>query len=167
MESMSAVAFAALVVGFVVFRQLRARPFRPVAALITPAVFGLLGIAGLAFGVASVVKVHPLTVLSIVLLAASFVAAVVLGALRAGTVRLWRDGSGRLLRKGTAFTTGCWVLSFGVHWAFGLWIDHADGTGLLGTASLYAYIAFGLSAQALLLRRRAPALEALGSFRSA
>ncbi|THV26423.1 hypothetical protein [Glycomyces paridis] len=158
MESTSAYTLAALVVAFVVFRQLRTRPFRPVGSLVAPAVFGVLGAAGLAFGVASVVKFHPLTALPIVLLGASLAVAAALGAARARTVNVWRDSSGRLLRKGTVRTTGLWLLSFAVHLAFGLWIDHADGVGLLGTASLYAYIAIGLSAQHLLLRRRATAL---------
>jgi hypothetical protein len=32
----------------------------------------------------------------------------------------------------------------GVHLGLGLWIDHAAGAGVLGTVSLYAYLAIGL-----------------------
>lgn len=39
-----------------------------------------------------------------------------------------------------------------------MWIDHTAGAGLLGTASLYAYLAIGLGTQNLLVGRRAAAL---------
>ncbi|MCD0444137.1 hypothetical protein LO763_10925 [Glycomyces sp. A-F 0318] len=155
---MGAYAAAVPVLAVVVLQQLRARPIRPVGSLVTPAVFGVLGAAGIAFGIASVVKFHPLTALPVVLLGASLAAAAVLGAARAKTVSVWREPGGRVLRRGSVATTGLWLLSFAVHLAFGLWIDHADGVGLLGIASLYAYAAIGLSAQNLLLRRRAAAL---------
>jgi hypothetical protein len=155
---MSAYAVAALVVAVVVLRQLCARPVRPVGSLVAPAVFGVLGAAGLAFGVASVVKYHPLTALPVLLLAVSLVVAAALGAARSRTVAVWRGPEGRVLRKGTVVTTALWLLSFIAHLGLGWWIDHADGVGLLGTASLYAYVAIGLSAQNLLVRRRAVAL---------
>jgi hypothetical protein len=155
MESMTAYSLAALVVAFVVVRQLRARPVRPVGSLITPALFAVLGAAGIAFGVASVVKFHPLTATPIVLLGASLAAAAVLGAARARTVSVWRAPEGGVLRQGTLITSGLWFLSFAVHLGFGLWIDRADGVGILGAASLYAYVAIGLTTQNLLLRRRA------------
>ncbi|WP_229350654.1 hypothetical protein [Streptomyces sp. UNOB3_S3] len=62
------------------------------------------------------------------------------------------------MRKGTAATTGIWLASVGAHLGLGLWIDHAAGAGLLGTTSLYAYLAIGLGTQNLLVRGRAAAL---------
>ncbi|MGK4578688.1 hypothetical protein [Kitasatospora sp. HPMI-4] len=147
-----------MIIGLVVRRQLRTRPVRPVGSLVTPAVFGVLGILGIAFGAASVVKYHPLTALPVVLLVVSLAAAAGLGAARARTVRVWRDPQGEVLRKGTAATTGLWLTSLAVHLGLGLWIDHAAGTGVLGTASLYAYLAIGLGTQNLLVRGRAAAL---------
>lgn len=147
-----------VIIGLVVRRQLRTRPVRPVGSLVTPAVFGVLGILGIAFGAASVVKYHPLTALPVVLLVVSLAAAAGLGAARARTVRVWRDPQGEVLRKGTAATTGLWLTSLAVHLGLGLWIDHAAGTGVLGTASLYAYLAIGLGTQNLLVRGRAAAL---------
>ncbi|MFF4533515.1 hypothetical protein ACFY1P_30095 [Streptomyces sp. NPDC001407] len=149
---------AALVVGLVVRQQLRTRPVRRYGSLITPAVFGVLGISGIAFGVASVVKDRPLTALPVALLVASLAVAAGLGAARSRTVRVWRGPQGEVLRKGTAATTGLWLASAGVHFGLGLWIDHAAGTGVLGVASLYAYLAIGVGTQNLLVRGRAAAL---------
>ncbi|MEU2712961.1 hypothetical protein [Streptomyces sp. NPDC007205] len=146
---------ALVVVGLVIRQQLRTRPVRRYGSLITPAVLGVLGAAGITFGVASVVKYHPLTTLPVVLLVASLAVAAAFGMARARTVRIWRDPQGEVLRKGTAATTGLWLASVAAHIGLGLWIDHAAGAGLLGTASVYAYLAIGLGTQNLLVRERA------------
>ncbi|MFF4740437.1 hypothetical protein ACFY2W_31795 [Streptomyces sp. NPDC001262] len=156
-----ALVMAVAIVGLVVRQQLRTRPVRRIGSLVTPVVFGVLGVAGLAFGIASVVKDHPLTALPVCLLVASFFVAAVFGAVRARTVRVWRDPRGTALRKGTAATTGLWLASVAAHFGLGLWIDHAAGSGLLGTASVYAYLAIGLGTQNLLARGRAAGLPAL------
>ncbi|QSY51385.1 MULTISPECIES: hypothetical protein [Streptomyces] len=155
----AALAITVVVVGLVIRRQLRIRPVRRVGSLIAPAVLGVLGVAATAFGVASVVKDRPLTAMPVVLLVASLAVAAGFGVARARTVRVWRDPQGgEVLRKGTAATTGLWVAAGAVHLGLGLWIDHAAGAGILGPASLYAYLAVGLGAQNLLVRRRAAAL---------
>ncbi|MEV6674250.1 hypothetical protein [Streptomyces sp. NPDC051162] len=154
----TALVAAVLVVGLVIRQQLRTRPVRRHGSLITPAVFGVLGLAGLAFGILSVTKDGPLTALPVVLLVASLAVAAGLGAARSRTVRVWRGHEGEVLRKGTAATTGLWLVSVGVHFGLGLWIDHAAGAGVLGAASLYAYLAIGLGTQNLLVRGRAAAL---------
>ncbi|MFF7354280.1 MULTISPECIES: DUF1453 family protein [Streptomyces] len=153
---------AVVVVGLVVRRQLRTRPVRHNGSLIAPAVLAVLGAVGIAFGVASVVKDRPLTTLPVVLLVASLAVAAVSGAVRARTVRVWRGPRDEVLRKGTVATTGLWLASVAVHIGLALWIDHATGTGLLGTASLYAYLAIGLGTQNLLVRGRAAALRPRG-----
>ncbi|CAM5575913.1 MULTISPECIES: hypothetical protein [Streptomyces] len=145
------------VVGLVVRRQLATRPVRRNGSLIGPAVLGVLGAAGIAFGIASVLKYHPLPLLPVVLLAVSLPVAAVFGAARSRTVRVWREPQGAVLRKGTAATAGLWLASVGAHIGLGLWIDHAAGAGLLGTASVYAYLAIGLWTQNLLIRGRAAA----------
>ncbi|MFI0716662.1 hypothetical protein ACH4SK_40060 [Streptomyces inhibens] len=147
-----------VVVGLVVRQQLRTRPVRRIGSLIAPALLGVLGVAGIAFGVFSVAKDRPLTALPIVLLAVSLAAAAGFGAARARTVRVWRDTHGVVLRKGTVATAGMWLASVCVHIGLGLWIDHAAGAGVLGTVSLYAYLAIGLGTQNLLVRGQAAAL---------
>ena len=162
MQSMNdgaALTIAVVVVALVVRQQLRTRPVRRSGSLITPVVLGILGAFGIAFGVASVIKYHPLTTLPIVLLAVSFAVAAGFGVARARTVRLWSGPQGEVLRKGTAATTTLWLTSVAVHLGLSLWIDHAAGAGLLGTASWYAYRAIGRGTQNLLVRGRATALS--------
>ncbi|WP_121716197.1 hypothetical protein [Streptomyces sp. E5N91] len=149
---------AVAVVGLVVRQQLRTRPVRRTGSLIAPVVLGVLGVAGLAFGIASVDEHHPLTVPAVVLLVASLAVAASFGAARARTVQIWRGSGSEVLRKGTAATTGLWFASAATHIGLALWTDRAAGAGLLGAASLYAYLAIGLGTQNLLVRRRAAAL---------
>lgn len=151
-------AIAVVVVGLVVRRQLRTRPVRRNGSLILPVVLGVVGALGIAFGVASVVDDRPLTLPPVLLLVASLPVATAFGVARARTVRVWRDPGGEVLRKGTMNTTALWLASVGTHIALALWIDHVAGAGLLGTASVYAYLAFGLGTQNLLVRARAAAL---------
>ncbi|MFG2832985.1 hypothetical protein ACGFWI_36945 [Streptomyces sp. NPDC048434] len=154
----AALALAVLVVGLVVRQQLRTRPVRRIGSLVTPAVLGVLGVAGIALGVASVVRDHRLATLPVVLLVASLAVAAGFGVARARTIRVWRGPEGEVLRKGSAATTGLWVASVGVHLGLGLWIDDAAGAGVLGAVSLYAYLAIGLGMQNLLVRGRAATL---------
>lgn len=151
-------AIALVVVALLVRQQLRTRPVRRNGSLIIPMVLGVLGTFGIAFGIASVIKYHPLTALPIVLLVVSLGVAAAFGVARARTVRVWSGPQGEVLRKGTAATTALWLTSVAVHVALSLWIDHAAGAGLLGTASLYAYLAIGLGTQNLVVRGRAAAL---------
>ncbi|MFJ2268676.1 hypothetical protein ACIO8F_20230 [Streptomyces sp. NPDC087228] len=162
MQSMNGggLVIALVNVGFVVRQQLRIRPVRRNVSLIVPAILGVLGAALIALGIASVVKEHSLTALPVVLLEvlASLAVAGLFGAVRARTVRIWREPRGEVLRQGAVATTGLWVASVAVHTGLALWTDHAAGTGSLGAASLYAYLAIGLGTQNLLVRRRAVAL---------
>ncbi|MET9354761.1 hypothetical protein ABZY14_17530 [Streptomyces sp. NPDC006617] len=89
---------------------------------------------------------------------ASLAVAASSGAARARTVRIWRGPRSEVLRKGTAATHGLWFASVALHILLALWMDHTAGAGLLGAASLYAYLAIGLGTQNLLVRRRAAAL---------
>ncbi len=119
---------------------------------------GLLGILAFVFGVASVVKYHPLGATTIALTAASLVVAAGFGAARARTVRVWREPEGRALRQGTVVTTVLWLVSLAVHIGMDRWIDHTTEVGLLGASTLYLYLAVTLAVQSLLVRRRAAAI---------
>ncbi|KIZ19293.1 membrane protein [Streptomyces natalensis ATCC 27448] len=152
------VVVTVVVVGLVVRRQLRTRPVRRNGSLIAPAVLGVLGVLGITFGIASVVKYRPLTFLPIALLVVSLAVAAGFGVVRARTVRVWRGPQGEVWRKGTAATTVLWLASVVVHGGLGLWIDHVAGAGMLGAASVYAYLAIGLGTQNVLVRGRAVAL---------
>ncbi|MFG2720174.1 hypothetical protein ACGFW5_18050 [Streptomyces sp. NPDC048416] len=149
---------AGVVVALVVRRQLRTRPVRRNGSLVAPVVLAVLGVVAIGFGVASVVRDRSLTVLPLLLLLASLAVAAGFGVARARTVRVWRDPQDGVMRKGTPVTSALWVASAATHLGLGLWIDHAEGVGLLGAVSLYAYLAIGLGTQNLLVRGRAAEL---------
>ncbi|MFF4285259.1 hypothetical protein ACFY0R_08045 [Streptomyces sp. NPDC001633] len=147
-----------VIVALIIRRQLRTRPVRPRASLIGPAVLGVLGVAALAFGVASVVKEHPLTPPVIALVVATLVIGVPLGLVRATTVRVWHDPERGVLRQGTLITTALWLVSAAVHAGMAEWIDHTAAAGLLGFSTLYLYLCVTYGVQGHMVRRRAAAL---------
>ncbi|MET9416342.1 hypothetical protein ABZY03_19580 [Streptomyces klenkii] len=143
------------IVALVIRRQLRTRPVHGKDGPVLLGILGVLGVLALVFGVASVVKEHPLGGFTIALVAASFVVAAGFGVARARTVTVWRAPEGQLLRKGAPATTVLWLVSVAVHIGLDAWIDHTTGTGLLGASTLYLYLAVTLAVQDLLVRRRA------------
>ncbi|SHE56944.1 hypothetical protein [Streptoalloteichus hindustanus] len=149
------VAVWLVVTALVVLRQLRPRPIRRKPAVVTSVLVGALGVAGTAFGVASVTKYHALSAGTVALVLLTFVVAVAFGAVRALSVRVSHDETGRALRQGTVATVVLWLASVGAHLGMGAWIDHTTHVGLLGTSTIYLYVALTLWTQSGVLRRRA------------
>ncbi|GAB7031391.1 hypothetical protein AB0G35_08245 [Streptomyces sp. NPDC021749] len=149
-----------LVVAVIIRRQLRTRPVRPRASLIGPAVLGVLGVAALSLGVASVVEEHPLTPATAALVVATLALGVPLGLVRATTVRVWHDPERGALRKGTLITTALWLVSAALHAGMAQWIDHTAAAGLLGFSTLYLYLCVTYGVQGHAVRRRAARLPA-------
>ncbi|MFE7120569.1 hypothetical protein ACFU99_34585 [Streptomyces sp. NPDC057654] len=147
-----------VIVALVIRGQLRTRPVHAKGPVIVLGVLGVLGIAACAFGVASVVKYHPLGAATIALTAASLAIAAGFGAARARTVRVWRAPEGQALRQGTVATMVLWLVSVAVHIGMDRWIDHTTGVGLLGFSTLYLCLAVTLAVQNLFVRRRAAAV---------
>ncbi|MEV0263585.1 hypothetical protein AB0I49_19915 [Streptomyces sp. NPDC050617] len=144
-----------VIVVLVLRRQLGTRPVHGRGPVILLGVLGLLGIAALAFGVASVVQYHPLGAATIALTAASLAVSAGFGAARARTVRVWHAAEGRALRRGTVATAVLWFVSMAVHIGMDRWIDHTTGVGMLGLSTLYLCLAVTLTVQHLCVRRRA------------
>nr|WP_202446761.1 hypothetical protein [Streptomyces sp. SID5468] len=147
-----------VVLALLVVRQFRQRPALGGGAVPMLCVLAALGVVALVFGVLSVTKARPPAALTIALLVAGQVMAAGFGAARGATTRVWRDGDGTVLRQGTAATAVLWLLSIGAHIGLDAWIDHTTGTGLLGPATIYLYLAVTLGTQYLVVRRRAVAL---------
>jgi hypothetical protein len=87
----------------------------------------------------------------------SLVIAAVFGAVRALTVRVWRDESGQLLRKGTWLTAVLWVLSLAAHLGYDdLVAGHITGKngGNVGDATVLLYLVVTLTIQRFVLLRR-------------
>ncbi|MFF7726599.1 hypothetical protein [Streptomyces sp. NPDC008001] len=153
------VVITLVVAALVIRRQLRTRPVRARSTVVLLGFLGVLGAAAAAFGVASVVKEHPLGAATVAVVAVSLAVAAGFGVLRARTVKVWRAPGGEAMRQGTPATTALWLVSVAVHIGFDKWIDHTTGTGLLGPSTLWLYVTVTLVVQWLLVRRRAAALS--------
>jgi hypothetical protein len=98
-------------------------------------------------------------------LAGSLVIAAVFGAVRALTVRVWRE-EGLLLRKGTWLTAVLWVLSLGAHLGYDdLVAGHITGKngGNVGDATVLLYLVVTLTIQRFVLLNRVARQEAAGT----
>ena len=97
-------------------------------------------------------------------LVGSLVIAAVFGAVRALTVRVWRE-NGQLLRKGTWLTAVLWVLSLAAHLGYDdLVAGHITGKngGNVGDATVLLYLVVTLTIQRLVLLNRVARQEASG-----
>jgi hypothetical protein len=146
-------------------RQVRARPLSESYAL--PLILAVVGVAE--FGAflmgggqqfASFLKGHRSfatipdgkTVLAAV--AGSLILAVVTGAIRAPTVRLWWQ-DGQYWRKGTWVTVTLWIVSLGAHLGYDALIAHSTGQAAIGDSTLLLFFAVSLTAQRVILTARA------------
>ncbi|WP_331721415.1 hypothetical protein [Streptomyces sp. NBC_00212] len=150
----SGIALGLVIVALVVHRQERARTVRENCHPALPGLLAALGILALSFGVASVVKHHPLDAATVSLVMASLVVGAGFGVARARTVSVWREPGGPALCKDTARTTTLWFASVAAQFSIGAWIDKTTGAGALGFSALYLYLAVSLGTQSLLVRRR-------------
>jgi hypothetical protein len=101
----------------------------------------------------------------VIAVAGSLVLAAVTGALRAPTVRLWRQ-DGQIWRKGTWVTVVLWIVSIGVHLGYDAVIAHGTGKADIGDATMLLFFAVSLTVQRWLLTARAHRIPEL-SYRTA
>lgn len=140
-------AITLVVFGFILRSQLQVRVAR--TSLTLPAVLGLVGAVQFGQGAGR----EPLSDAGIALLGASFlILAIGLGAVRAYTVRLWRDG-GKVLRQGTWVTASLWIVGAALHAVVDAQAHSAAATYLL-------YLGLTLAAQRIVVGARARRLEA-------
>lgn len=153
MNTATSIAVGVLVLGYILFRQVQKRSVnednRPVLLLV-------LFVIG-AVELVQFVQGHPVNGTGIAMLLASFVAAGVFGAIRAYTVRLWREG-GTLYRQGNAWTIVLWLVAIGVHFGADVLIDHSGSAKGLSSVALMLYIAVSFGVQRIVVRSRATAM---------
>ena len=95
----------------------------------------------------------------------SLVIALVAGAVRAPTVRVWRGPDGQLLRKGTWLTLVLWIVSLAAHLGYDdLVAGHITGKngGNVGDATILLYLVVTLTIQRFVLLSRVARQEAAG-----
>ena len=149
-NTVASIVVGVLVLGFVVFRQLRKRPVREDGRPTLLLVLGVLGVVDLV----QFLDAHPVHATGIAMLVASLVLAAGFGVARAYTVRLWRE-NGVLYQQGNALTLVLWLVGIGVHFGADVLIDGDGASKGLASAALVLYIAVTFGVQRLAVRSRA------------
>ncbi|MBT2229519.1 hypothetical protein [Nonomuraea sp. NEAU-A123] len=137
---------------FIVYRQMKTRPTARNGIVYVSAALIVLGIftGGLIDG--------DHLALSLALGAMEAVAAVVFGAIRAATVRVWMDEAGVTWSKATPLTVLAWLASLASR--VGLYFAGAALGLPVTTSGLLFFIGLTIGTQALLVARRGRALSA-------
>ncbi|GAA1272702.1 hypothetical protein Psi02_05850 [Planotetraspora silvatica] len=147
MNEQLAILLALAVLALSIYRQMRTRPVGEGRALVLPLVLIALGAA----------QGHLVdgdhAALSIWLLAGELVVGVVLGLVRAYTMRIWRDESGRLWRRGTPWTIAAWIVAIATRAGF---VAAGISAGVaLETGSILIFFGLSLVVQAVAVVARA------------
>ncbi|MEV1239854.1 hypothetical protein [Nonomuraea sp. NPDC049750] len=147
---LSALLIPAVVI-FVVYRQMMTRPTARNGIVYVSAALVALGL--LTGGLIDTTQLA----LSLALVAVEAIAAVVFGAVRAATVRVWMDEAGVTWSKATPLTLLAWLAS--VASRVGLYFaGTALGLGV-STSGILFFVGLTIGAQALLVARRGRALS--------
>lgn len=150
----AALVLDALVLAWVLYRQLQVRRVWMRLTLRLPVVLGLIGIVE----IVDFSHQHPIHAAAAGVLALSLlIAGAGFGALRALTVRLWSAG-GVVLRQGTWVTMTLWLVSLGLHFAADAWVEALKGPAGLTSASLLLYLGVTYGVQQAVVHHRAMAL---------
>lgn len=148
---LSALLILAAVV-FVVYRQMMTRPTARNGIVYVSAALVALGL--LTGGLIDTTQLA----LSLALVVVEAIAAVVFGAVRAATVRVWMDEAGVTWSKATPLTLLAWLAS--VASRVGLYFAGAALGLTTSTNGVLFFVGLTIGAQALLVARRGRALSA-------
>jgi hypothetical protein len=155
MDQIQTALLVVALVAFVLYRQLQTRQISAERAYTLPAVMVVIGVVQ--GGIYD--KVHP--AVSVAILIAGVVSALGLGAVRATTMKVWRDERGAMWRRGTPLTLGAWVLSVAVRVGLigiGYWAGMKTETG-----GLLLFLGLTLLAQNAVVAWRAQRLGGVGA----
>ena len=148
-------ALGAIVLIFVLLRQVRVVP---VPRAYHPRLPIILGVIGLLELTSYAGDHHVSSTAWAWVLGTMLVGALGLGALRGLSMRVWAT-NGWVVRQGTAVTMALWLVSVLVHFVGDAGSTHSGGAGLLG-ASFLLYLGLTLGMQYYLVYRRAQPLWA-------
>ena len=151
------IAIGVLVIFFVLSRQIRVRIVPRLAQLRLPLILGIIGF----FSLVSYTGSHHVTATDYEwVLGTMLVGAVLLGALRALTVKIWTTNN-VVVRQGHWLTMVLWVISLALHFASGVGAQHV-GAANLEASSLLLYLGLTLGVQNYVVHvRAAPLWDAL------
>ena len=153
---------AALVLGFILWRQLQPRSVRedsPYRLVLVLGVVGVVDLVGFA-------DAHHVNAMAWSLLAASLVVGCLFGVLRGETVHIWRR-DGVLVRQGNAITVVLWAAGLGIHVLVDELINGVDSSASgIGADTILLYLGVALAAQRFTTLRRAGQRNRLTSAQS-
>ncbi|MCP2335630.1 hypothetical protein [Actinomadura rupiterrae] len=154
MSTLANVLVVLLVLGLVLRRQLTAQRINEARMYTLPVVLVIIGI------VQGGLVDHAHLAVSAGLLAVEVVVGLLLGAMRAATMRLWREPDGSLWRQGGGLTLASWVVSvavriglMGVGYAFGVHTGSGNVLAFLGVSLLAQYAIIDVRSRSLPARR--------------
>jgi len=148
------IVLGAAVLALLIYRQLIARPVSASALRLLV----ILGVVGALQTTQFLAHDHS-GALTYAAVAGSLLLAAVFGALRAATVRIWRQG-GQAWSKGNWLTACLWAAALAAHLGYDALIAHGHGDRGLGTATVVLYLAITLGFQRVIVLARAHRLQA-------
>jgi hypothetical protein len=151
-------ALGVIVIILILIRQTRIRPVRRVLSLRLPLILGVIGL----FTFFGYTGDHHVTTDDYLWVGGTLlVGAVLMGALRALTVRIWTSHQW-VVQQGTPLTMVLWAISLAIHFLADAGDGHR-GAANLESASILVYLALTLGVQYAIVNRRARRLwDALG-----
>jgi hypothetical protein len=154
------IALDVLIAVYVLSRQRRIRPVPRVLNFRLPMILGVIGLIDL-LGYTDNHAHHVTGGDWAWVLATLVVGALILGAIRALTVKVWTSNQW-VVRQGTWLTIGLWVLSLALHFVSDVGAAH-NGAGNFEASSFLLYLAVTYGVQNYVVHRRAlPLWDALG-----
>jgi len=136
------------VLGFILTRQLQARPVKTDLRL--PLIFAVIG--GIQLSEFMSQGQHGTEIWAVLL--GSVVIAAALAGVRAATVHVWVDGE-HAWRQGNWLTAVLWVASLGIHLGYDYLVDGRGANEGLGAATLCLYFAVTYAVQRVIVQARA------------
>lgn len=160
MNYISTALIAVAAVGFILYRQTTERPIKDNPVKL-PMILGIIGV----IETADYLKSGPhLTAGAITAVLLGFVVAVAIAVPRAHSMRIYRNTSGIMVRKGTAVTVVLWFAAIAAHVALSIGVPVVFGEGVghglsgLDGATLLIYLAVSLGVQGLIAKSRVAAI---------
>lgn len=150
-SSLTSIVIGLAVLLLLIWRQVQKRSVKEDSR---PTLMLILGVVGLIELVTYFKGNTGVGSTAMLMLAASLVLAAGFGAIRAYSVRLWRE-DGTLWRQGGVLTVVLWLVTIGVHFGADFLIDRSGGAKGLAEAALVLYLAVSLGVQRLVVSSRA------------
>jgi hypothetical protein len=152
------VVIGAVLVLFIIYRQLVRRPVEGRQLVVLPLVLAVLGLYNLN-------RQPPAASAAVIALVASLATAVVLGLARGLSMRVWQD-AGSVLRQGAPITAALWIIAIALRIAIGA-IAHRAGVAQSVTfGELPLFLGVTLAAQNLVIWMRAQTIAVTSFARS-